>query len=48
MREVIAVFGIILVDLVGWEVDDIIVMFMTWVVDWGDEVFIVIGDRDSY
>ena len=48
VREVIAAFGIVSVDLAGWEADDIIATLARRAQAQGDEVIIVTGDRDSY
>ena len=48
VREVLAAIGIQQVELAGWEADDLIASITTALVDRGDEVVIVTGDRDSY
>ena len=48
VREVLDAVGIRAIDLSGWEADDIIATVTDQLVDAGNEVIIVTGDRDSY
>jgi DNA polymerase-1 len=48
VREVLNALGIQQVELPGWEADDLIATISTKLVERGDEVIIVTGDRDSY
>jgi DNA polymerase-1 len=48
VREVLDAVGITAIDLPGWEADDIIATVTDQLVDAGNEVIIVTGDRDSY
>lgn len=48
VREVLAALGITTVDEVGWEADDLIATATKQLVDRGEDVIIVTGDRDSY
>jgi len=48
VREVLEAIGIQQVELAGWEADDLIATISTALVDQGDEVIVVTGDRDSY
>lgn len=48
VREVLDAVGITAVDLSGWEADDIIATVTDRLVDAGNQVIIVTGDRDSY
>jgi DNA polymerase I len=48
VREVLDALGIQAVDAPGWEADDLIASACARLVERGDEVVIVTGDRDSY
>jgi DNA polymerase I len=48
VREVLDSVGIQQIDLAGWEADDLIASACKVLVDRGDDVVIVTGDRDSY
>ncbi|MDG1785162.1 MAG: 5'-3' exonuclease H3TH domain-containing protein, partial [Ilumatobacter sp.] len=48
VREVLDALGITTVDEVGWEADDLIATATKALVDRGENVIIVTGDRDSY
>lgn len=48
VREVVEVLGLPVVDVVGFEADDVLATLATRARDRGDDVFIVTGDRDSY
>jgi DNA polymerase-1 len=48
VREVLDAIGITSIDLAGWEADDLIATVAAKLVDNGDSVIIVTGDRDSY
>ena len=48
VREVIAALGIQMLELAGWEADDIIATLVEMTKAKGDEAIIVTGDRDSY
>ena len=48
VREVLDAIGIQQVELAGWEADDLIASITQRLVDRGDDVIIVTGDRDSY
>ena len=48
VREVLTALGITIVDLAGWEADDIIATVAEEAAGRGDDVIIVTGDRDSY
>jgi DNA polymerase-1 len=48
VREVLDALGITVVDLAGWEADDIIATVAERAVQVGDDVIIVTGDRDTY
>jgi DNA polymerase-1 len=48
VREVLDAIGITSIDLAGWEADDLIATVADKLVDNGDSVIIVTGDRDSY
>ena len=48
VREVLDALGITTVDEVGWEADDLIATATKQLVDRGENVIIVTGDRDSY
>ncbi len=48
VREVLDSVGIQQIDLAGWEADDLIASACKVLVERGDEVVIVTGDRDSY
>ncbi len=48
VREVLDAVGITAVDVSGWEADDIIATVTDRLVDAGNQVIIVTGDRDSY
>ena len=48
VREVIEVLGIAMVELPGFEADDILATLATAASDRGDDVIVVTGDRDAY
>jgi DNA polymerase-1 len=48
VREVVTALGIPIVEVPGFEADDVIATLATEARDEGDEVLIVTGDRDSY
>jgi DNA polymerase-1 len=48
VREVLDALGIQQVEAPGWEADDLIATLSTKLVERGDDVVIVTGDRDSY
>ncbi len=48
VREVLTALGISIVDLAGWEADDIIATVAEESAGRGDDVIIVTGDRDCY
>ena len=48
VREVLDAVGITAIDLSGWEADDLIATATDQLVDAGNQVIIVTGDRDSY
>jgi DNA polymerase-1 len=48
VREVLTALGISIVDLAGWEADDIIATVAEEAARLGDDVIIVTGDRDCY
>ncbi len=48
VRQVVETFKIPIVELAGYEADDIIATLATRARDAGDEVLIVTGDRDAY
>ncbi len=48
VREVLEACGIQTIDVSGWEADDLIATAVDRIVDRGDSVIIVTGDRDSY
>ena len=48
VREVLDALGITTVDEVGWEADDLIATATRQLVERGENVIIVTGDRDSY
>ena len=48
VREVLDSLGIKQVELAGWEADDLIAAATAGLVERGDDVVIVTGDRDSY
>ena len=48
VREVLDALGIQQVEAAGWEADDLIATLSTQLVERGDTVLIVTGDRDSY
>ena len=48
VREVLDALGIATVDEAGWEADDLIATACDRIVERGDDVIIVTGDRDSY
>ncbi len=48
VRQVVEALQLPIVDMAGFEADDIIATFATEARDAGDEVVIVTGDRDSY
>ena len=48
VREVLDALGIKQVELAGWEADDLIAAATAGLVERGDDVVIVTGDRDSY
>ncbi|MAT03604.1 MAG: DNA polymerase I [Acidimicrobiaceae bacterium] len=48
VREVLDSLGIQQVEAVGWEADDLIATAVDRLVERGDDVIIVTGDRDSY
>jgi DNA polymerase-1 len=48
VREVLDALGIQQIEAAGWEADDLIATLTRAVVDRGDDVVIVTGDRDSY
>ncbi len=48
VREVLDSVGIQQIDFAGWEADDLIASACKVLVDRGDDVVIVTGDRDSY
>jgi len=48
VREVLDAVGITAIDLSGWEADDLIATATDRLVDAGNQVIIVTGDRDSY
>jgi DNA polymerase I len=48
VREVLDALGIQQIEAVGWEADDLIATLSTKLVERGDDVLIVTGDRDSY
>ncbi|MGI9644242.1 MAG: DNA polymerase I, partial [Ilumatobacteraceae bacterium] len=48
VREVLDALGIQQVEAAGWEADDLIATLTTKLVERGDTVLIVTGDRDSY
>jgi DNA polymerase-1 len=48
VRQMVEAFRIPILELVGFEADDILATLATRLRDQGDDVFIVTGDRDSY
>jgi DNA polymerase I len=48
VREVVEALGITMLELVGFEADDIIATVAERVKNQGDDIIIVTGDRDSY
>ncbi len=48
VREVLDALGIAMVELAGWEADDLIATSVDALVERGHDVIIVTGDRDSY
>ncbi len=48
VREVLEALGIQQIEAAGWEADDLIATLSTKLVERGDTVLIVTGDRDSY
>ncbi len=48
VRQVVGVLGLPVVEVSGWEADDVIATLSDQAVDRGDDVIIVTGDRDSY
>ena len=48
VREILKVLNIPVVDLVGFEADDVLATLATELADDGDEAIIVTGDRDIY
>ncbi len=48
VREVLDAIGITTIDEAGWEADDLIATAVDAIVERGDRVTIVTGDRDSY
>ncbi|MFZ4718382.1 MAG: DNA polymerase I [Ilumatobacteraceae bacterium] len=48
VREVLAALNITVIDLAGWEADDIIATVAEQAKELGHDVVIVTGDRDSY
>ncbi|MGA7758519.1 MAG: DNA polymerase I [Ilumatobacteraceae bacterium] len=48
VREVLDAVGITAIDLAGWEADDLIATVTDKLVEAGNDVIIVTGDRDSY
>ncbi|MGI9643973.1 MAG: 5'-3' exonuclease, partial [Ilumatobacteraceae bacterium] len=48
VREVLDAIGISTIDQAGWEADDLIATAVDRIVERGDAVTIVTGDRDSY
>jgi len=48
VREVLDAVGIQQIEAAGWEADDLIATLSTKLVERGDDVLIVTGDRDSY
>ncbi|MGE0881441.1 MAG: DNA polymerase I [Acidimicrobiia bacterium] len=48
VRQVVEAFGIEIVELAGYEADDLIATLATRARDRGDDVLVVTGDRDSY
>ena len=48
VREVLDALGIQQIEAAGWEADDLIATLSTRLVERGDTVLIVTGDRDSY
>ena len=48
VREVLAALNVTVIDLAGWEADDIIATVAQRGKDLGHDVIIVTGDRDSY
>ncbi len=48
VREVLDALGIQQIEAAGWEADDLIATLSTKLVERGDTVLIVTGDRDSY
>ena len=48
VRQVVTTLGLPIVEIVGWEADDVIATLSDQAVTHGDDVIIVTGDRDSY
>lgn len=48
VRELVAAFGMGMVDVVGYEADDVLATLATQARDRDDDVFVVTGDRDAY
>ncbi|MEM9516109.1 MAG: DNA polymerase I [Actinomycetota bacterium] len=48
VREVLDAIGIATIDRAGWEADDVIATIVDALLERGDDVIIVTGDRDSY
>ena len=48
LREVLDVLAIPIVELAGYEADDVIATLATQARDRGDDVIVVTGDRDEY
>ena len=48
VREVLDALGIQQIEAAGWEADDLIATLSSRIVERGDRVLIVTGDRDSY
>ncbi|NND76472.1 MAG: DNA polymerase I [Ilumatobacter sp.] len=48
VREVLSALGVTTIDEAGWEADDLIATACDRIVERGDRVIIVTGDRDSY
>jgi DNA polymerase-1 len=48
IRRVVELMGVPVVELSGYEADDVIATLATWLDESGEEVIVVTGDRDTY
>ncbi len=48
VRQVVETLKIPIVEIAGYEADDVIATLATWARDEGDDVIVVTGDRDAY